>query len=168
MSASKKRNKKYTGPKYVAKNPMITFMGGMSGQHAEHLQNLKLANHIALSNLARGVGDKDDWDKIVGAINMAIVMCESGIGAEFRSTMEAGREALLTCGKRAVKNNHRFLFTGDELKVMNEAIECHNAQVENVRAIDIDRAANEVIRRVNYRINSTSVVKELAKENVVI
>ena len=46
---------------------------------------------------------------------------------------------------------------------MNLAMECHDTQLENVRALDVDRAAEEVERRVRHRINSTSVSAEIKK-----
>jgi len=164
MSRQKKRSKAYQGPKYVAKNPMITFFGGMGGQHYEHLQTTLLTNHTALSNMARGVGDKGDWERLVGATNVGIIMTEQGIGPEYERDMVAAREALVACGMRAVKNNHRFIFTGDELKVMNQALDVHDLQLKSVRAIDVDKAAHEVERRLRHRINSTSVMAEIRRE----
>lgn len=164
MSRQKKRNKAYAGPKYVARNPLVTFFGGMGGQHYEHLQNTLLINHTALSNMARGVGDKEDWERLVGAMNCAIIMTEQGIGPEYEADVVAAREALIACGKRAVKNNHRFIFTGDELKVMNQALDVHDLQLKSVRAIDVDKAAAEVERRLRHRINSTSVMAEIHRD----
>ena len=163
MASQKKRTKRYSGPKYIAKNPMVTFFGGMSDTHRSHLQATQLVNHAAMQAMTQGRGDKDQWDRLVGAINIALVMCEQGIGNEFRDDLNAAREAPLECGKRGAKTG-RFVFTGDELRAMNEAMDCHDAQLTNVRAIDVDRAADEVIRRLNHRINSTSVMKELEKE----
>jgi len=160
---AKKRTKAYR-PKYIARNVLSTMFGGMAGEHAEHLQTVNLQNHVALSNLARGVGDKNDWDRAVGMVNMAIVLCEQGFGPDFHAALVAGREALLSCGMRAVKNNHRFLFTGDELKAINAASERHDAQLEGIRAIDVERAYVEVERRLRHRINSTSVMAEIRKE----
>lgn len=137
----KPRNKKYQ-PKYVSINPMSTFLGGMSGEHADHLVKLNLLNHGALASIVRGSGTRDDWDRLVGAINMANILCE--------------------CGKRIVKTG-RVLFTGDELRAVNAGMAAHDAQLENVRAIDIDQAAAEVIRRVRHGINTTNVRAELAK-----
>lgn len=167
MSRQKKRTKRYAGPKYVAKNPMITFLGGMSGQHYAHLQNTLLANHTAMSNMARGVGDKNDWDRLVGAMNIALIMTEQGIGPEYEATMVAAREALVDCGKRAVKNHHRFIFNGDELQALNEAMDAHDLQLKSVRAIDVDKAAQEVERRLRHRINSTSIMAEIRKDQEV-
>ncbi|HEY0062480.1 MAG TPA: hypothetical protein VGC21_10185 [Telluria sp.] len=159
----KNRNKKYTGPKYVARNPMSTFLGGMSGDHMGHLQGLFARNHGAMVRMVQGAGTRDDWDLLVGAVNMGNVMCEQGIGNEFRLAMTAGRDALCEVGKRAAQTG-RFVFKGGEMAAMNEALDCHDAQLENIRAIDVERAADEVIRRVRHGINTTSVQAEIAKE----
>lgn len=158
----KKRSKPYR-PKYVARNPLSQFFGGMSSQHADHLQVLYLKNHNAMAAIVQGRGGRDEWDLLVGAVNMGNVMCEMGIGDEYRKQMLAGRDALCEVGKRALKTG-KFLFKGDELQAMNEAMACHDAQLENVRAIDIERASDEVIRRIRNRINTTNVWAELEKE----
>lgn len=157
-----KKRSKYR-PKYVATNPISTFFGGLSGDHADHLRVLNIRNHGALAAICDGRGTKAEFDLIVGAINMANVMCEQGIGDEFRAKTIAGRDAMLSMGKRALKTG-RFVFTGSELQAVNECMECHDAQLANIRAIDVDRAANEVERRVRHRINSTSVRAELERE----
>lgn len=158
----KPRNKKYT-PKYVCENPMKTFLGGMSDTHSDHLMTLNVRNHTALANLAQGRGTKADFDMLVGAINISNVMCEQGIGNEFREQTCAARDALIEIGKRFIRLG-KFALKGDELRALNDGMDCHDTQLENVRAIDVDRAAEEVIRRVKHRINSTSVVREMAKE----
>lgn len=160
----KPRNKKYQGPKYVCRNVLSTVFGGMGSSHAEHLRELQIKNHLAMAEMAQGRGTREQWNQIVGAINMANVMCEQGIGDEFRAQTIAARDAMLAVGKRAVKNNDRFVFTGDELQAINAALDCHDAQLENSRAIDVDRAAMEVERRVRHRINSTSVMREIRRE----
>lgn len=163
MATSKKRTKSYRGPKYIAKNPMETFLGGMSGVHREHLQKTNIINHAAMQAMVQGRGDKEQWDRLVGMNNIAIVLCEQGIGPEFREALIAGHDALVSCGVRSVRTG-RFAFTGDELKAMNLALELHDTQLENIRAIDVDRAAEEVVRRLNHRINSTSVMAEIRKQ----
>lgn len=156
---SKKPRKKYR-PKYVASNPISTFFGGLSGDHADHLVRLNIRNHGAMAAMVQGRGDRVQWDLLVGAINMGNVMCERGIGDEFRQQMIAGRDALCEVGKRALRTG-RFLFKGNELAAMNEALACHDAQLENIRAIDVERASDEVIRRIRHGINTTNVRKEL-------
>lgn len=158
----KKRTKKYR-PRQVSINPLSEIFGGMSDTHQPHLQRLLVVNSLALQAIVQGRGTRDDWDKLVGAVNIGNVMCEMGIGNEFREAMIAGRDALCEVGKRYMRSE-RFVFTGDELKAVNEAMACHTAQLENVRAVDVDRAAAEVIRRIQYGVNTTKVRVEAAKE----
>lgn len=162
MSKSKKPRKPYK-PKFVSTNPMTDYFGGLSGDHAEHFQRLSLRNHTALVMLEQGRGGRDQWDLLVGAINIANVMCEQGIGNEFRETTIAARDALLEVGKRGMLQK-RFLFRGDELRAVRAAVECHDAQLENSRAIDVERASDEVIRRLNHRINTTNVRAEIERD----
>lgn len=157
-----KRDKKYR-PKYVARNPMHTFFGGMSGAHAEEATELMTKNSLAMQAMVRGVATRENWNQLTGAINMAAVMCEQGVGPEYRWDVLAARDAMLEVGKRAMPTD-RFIFKGDEMRVLNEFMSIHEAQISAVRAIDIDRAAAEVIRRVRHRINSTSVAAEVARE----
>lgn len=154
-----KKPRKAYKPKYVAKNPMATFFGGMSGEHANQLMILNMKNHHALSAIVQGRGTRDDWDSLVHAINVGNVLCERGIGNEYRQDMLSARDALESCGKRIVKTDHVIL-TGDELKALNAGMAAHDAQLENVRYIDIDRADDEVSRRVRHHINTTDVRKE--------
>lgn len=163
MAGNSKKPRKKHKPKYVARNTMSTFFGGMSGEHSDHLVALNIKNHMSLSAIATGKANRDDWDRLVGAINMANVMCEQGIGNEFRSQTIAARDALRDIGKRAITGKP-FLCTGPELQVLNAAFECHAAQLENIRAIDVERAADEVLRRVRYGVNTTNVRAEVDKD----
>lgn len=158
----KKPRKAYKA-KYVAKNPILTFFGGMSNQHADELRILNIKNHGALAAIVQGNGTRDDWDAVVHAINVGNILCERGIGNEYRQDMLAARDALESCGKRIVKTD-RVILTGDELKALNVGMAAHDAQLENVRYIDIDRADDEVSRRVRHHINTTDVRKESAKQ----
>lgn len=160
MANSKKPRKAYK-PKYPPCNVLSMVFGGMSGDHMAHLRTIQIRSHSALAQMAQGQGTREGWDLLVGAINMANVMCEQGIGDEFRATTIAARDALLEVGKRIVTRNI-FTLKGDELNAIRAALECHDAQLENVRALDVDRAYTEVQRRIRERINSTSVVRELA------
>lgn len=151
----KKRDKKYGGPKRIVPNNISAFFGGMSDTHAEYLQRTKLSIHVAMSNIVRGVGEPFDWDDVNQAISMALVMSEQGIGANYVEEFKRGRDALIYCVER-YKRTGKFGFTGDELKALNEAISCHEAQMTCVRGIDVDRAANEVCRRLKNHINTTA------------
>lgn len=161
-SRAKPRNKKYR-PRAVSINPLTEIFGGMSGAHADHLRVLNLRNHAALAAMVQGRGTRSEWDMLVGAINMANVMCEQGIGNEFRAATIAGRNALCEVGKRYHRID-KFVLTGAELAALNEAFACHDAQLENIRAIDVERAADEVMRRIREGVNTTNVRAEMERE----
>ena len=159
-----KKRKSYQGRKYVSTNPLRTFFGGMQETHYEHLQTTLLINHASMVNIAQGNGSKDDWDRIVGAINIALIMTEQGSAPDHVELLKEAQQALIEIGKRAVKNSMRFIFKGDELRKLNEAMEVHDLQLQTARAIDLERAADEVCKRVRNRINSTNIMKEIGKE----
>lgn len=158
----KPRNKKYR-PKGTSIN-ILSIFGGMGDTHRDHLRRVQVQNHMAMAEMAQGRGTRAQWNRIVGAINIANVLCEQGIGNEFRAATIAARDALLAVGKRGVQNEDRFVFTGPELRAVNDALDAHDAQLENSRAIDIDLAAATVAHRVRHRINSTSVMREIQRE----
>lgn len=164
MSTKKKAKRcKAYKPREISRDPINEIFGGMSGVHAEHLQTVLLKNSFAFQELVQGRGTRDSFDRVVGAINVGNILTEQGVGNEFLGDVIAARDAMIEVGKRYHKLG-RFVLTGDELKTLNEFFACHTAQLENVRSVDIERAANEVIRRVRHHINSTTVAAEVRKD----
>jgi hypothetical protein len=158
----KPRNKKYR-PKGWTTN-VLSIFGGMGDAHHAHLRSNQLQTHAAMVTMSQGRGTLVQWKRLAGVLNIAGVMCEQGIGPEFKKVFIAAQTAMLEVGKRAVRNNGRFLFTGPEMVIVNEALDCHDVQLENSRAMDVDRAADEVMRRERYRIDHVSVMGEIRKE----
>lgn len=156
----KPRDKKYKGP-INRMNPLTMFSAMNSAAHAEYTVEMRTKTAASMANIMQGRGDKGAWDLLVGFVNVAKVLSGMGIGPEFHNTFHDAGEALLEMGVRSVSTS-RFVFTGPELKVMQEAISCHDAQLENIRAIDIDRALRQVEQRLRNKANNQSVAKELA------
>ena len=153
------RRKAYK-PKPVVQNPLNFIFGGLKRIDPEHLTDLNVKNHAAMHAMVHGRGTRDAWDLLVGAINMANVMCELGTGAEYRAELLAGRDALLAIGRRYLMVG-RFAFTDDEMRAMNLALEVHDAQLEASRVIDVERATDEVIRRVKNNSNTVRIDQAL-------
>ena len=151
MASSKKRNKAYR-PKALITNPLSFVFSGMQRIEGEHLTDLQVKNHSAMYEMVQGRGTRDGWDKLVGMINMSIVICELGTGAEYHAELLAGRDALYSVCVR-YRSIGKFIFTGDEMNAMNTALQIHDAQLEISRVIDIERATDEVIRRIRTGVN---------------
>lgn len=158
----KKRNKAYR-PRTVVQNPLNYFLGGLKKLDEEHLTELNLKNHAAVVSICQGRGTRDDWDKLVGMMNMALVLAETHFDLQYHELLIAGRDALQAIGKRWL-TLRKFVFRASELQALNDAIEVHEAQLAALRVIDVERAFDEVQRRVRLHINTVKVVAEDANE----
>jgi hypothetical protein len=151
----KPRCKKYHR-RMVVGNPIAHLLGGLRRVEGEHLTKLNTKNHAAMHCIVHGHGTRELWDQLVGAINMANVMCELGTGSEYRAELMAGRDALATLCARWRKTG-AWVLTGGEMQALNLALEVHDAQLEISRVIDVERAADEVVRRIHHNINTQQV-----------
>lgn len=161
MASKPKRDKKHR-PRAVH-NPVDFILSGLKRVDGELQTDLNARNHAAMQALVQGRGTRDSWDQLVGAINMANVLCEQGIGNEYRDQMLAGRDAL---AQVRVRYDERgvFVFKADEMQAVNLALEVHDAQLEAARVVDIERAGAEVLRRIRYRVNALGPKSLLASQ----
>lgn len=153
----KKRNKKYS-PRQVVQNPLNYILGGLKKIDSEHLTELNIKNHRAMSNMTHGDGTRDDWDKLSGMINMALVLDEQHFASDYTNDLLSARDAMIAVGKRYL-DSKRFIMRGEEMKVLNLAIDIHEAQLNALRVIDVERAFGEVQRRVRHKINAVSITE---------
>lgn len=156
---TKKRNKKYKA-KPVVQNPINYFLSGLQRIDGDHLVNLNIKNHAAMFKLTTGIGERHDWDVMVGCSNMAIVLCEQHFDMQYHEMLISSRDALHKVGKRYLEMN-KFIMTGDEMQAINNLLEVHEAQLNALRVIDVERAYDEVLRRINNRIGVKKIVDEV-------
>lgn len=167
MAANKpKRNKTYK-PRPIILNAIEFVRGGYKPVRQENLQKLALNNHGAMAAIAEGRGDLEHWKQLTGAVNIALIMCEMGIAPEYLPLANLAQDALVAMGKRNLQIG-RWVFKADELKVLNELFEVHEAQLAAARVIDIERATDIVKERLRGRCGirdvdwGDSMVKEAA------
>lgn len=152
----KKRTKKYK-PREVVLNPLNYFLGGLKKVDDEHLTELNVKNHLALVNMLQGNGTREDWDKLCGMVNMALVLTEQHFDRQYLDMLYKARDAIKEIGRRMIKI-HSFVLKGEEKTAIENALEVHEAQLTALRVIDIERATDEVYRRVKYHINTEKVM----------
>ena len=158
----KRRNKAYK-PKPVIQNPLNYLIGGLKRPDGEQITHVNVKNHLAMVNICNGSGTRDDFDRLCGMINMALVMSEMYFDDQYHDELIAARDSLHTMGMR-YRAKDVFVFTGDERNAMNQIFAIHEAQLEALRVIDIERAFNEVERRVKHRINTKPITKPINQE----
>ena len=147
----KKRNKKHV-PRTVVQNPLNYFLGGLKRIDADHLVELNSKNHSAMFCICNGLGTKEHFDRLTGMQNMALVLTELHFDNEYLEMLFAGREALHSLGQRYLKHG-KFVLTGDEMQKLNNSLDVHEAQLEALRVIDVERAYDEIQRRLKHNIN---------------
>ena len=151
----KKRNKKYK-PKTIVQNPLNYFIGGYKRIQGEELTDLYAKNHMAMVKLCSGQADRDTWDVLVGMINMSLVLAEQHFDDQYHEILLAARDGLHAIGKRYMDYG-RFVLKGEEMNALNNAMEVHEAQLEALRIIDIERAYDEIQRRIKHNHNTMNI-----------
>ena len=151
----KKRTKKYKA-RDVIQNPLNFFLGGLKRIGGEHLTELNSKNHASILAITQGRATKEHFDQLTGMVNMALVLTEMHFNNEYLAMLYESHDALHALGQRYLKIG-KFVFKAEELNSMNSAIEVHEAQLDVLRVIDVERAYDEIQRRLKYHINTKKI-----------
>ncbi|MDE1179475.1 hypothetical protein [Paraburkholderia sp.] len=105
--------------------------------------------HASAASLARGSGDKESWNVIVNALNIALVLSEdAGNNALGLEVVYAGQNAMIAVAER-FHRTERLVFAGGELQALNSALALFEQMVDTVTKRQYTRAAGETVRRKN-------------------
>ena len=107
---------------------------------------LRIKNHGALTAIAKGDGTRQDIDIIISAMNIAEALIRMGIGNPHEADMREAQDAMLTMARRGVEKGDRFVFTGQELSAVNFAMEIHEAQLDTITIVQLEKAVAMVKR----------------------
>ena len=135
--------------KYRRKHVLINTLGYVLesltpvSQHDSYLIDLKIKNHMAMTNLTQGKATKEDMDCLISMNNIVHALLRMGHGTEFKQYMDAGREALLDVCSRGAATK-RFLCRGPEITALNELLELHDAQLDVITIRDMEKAIDLV------------------------
>lgn len=155
-----KRNKKYK-PRQVIQNPMQFICGGFKKIDDEHKQVLNIKNSEAMLKIVNGTADKPDFDLLIGASNMALVLCEIHDHNNAHDDLIKARDALHSLGKRYLELD-RFVLKGDEMQAINHMLEIHDEQLNVMRVVDVERGYAEIQRRLRHHIGTKTIVERVA------
>jgi len=112
---------------------------------------LKIKNHQAMSCMVTGVGNRDDIDVLIAAMNVAEALAiTASLGDEYRSEITAAQNAIVSMGKRGIAKS-KFLFTGPELNAMNLGMEVHDAQLDACTVGQLEKALDFVAREIRAK-----------------
>ena len=133
-------------PKGVLPDPLAYVISGFKrvGNMSEGT-DLMIKNHLALDNVRRGEGTKDDIDDLIGALNIAEALAMLDIGSDWRVEIRAAQDALLSVGRRGAETG-KFILRGPELISLNLAMEVHDAQLSACTVAQLEKAMEVVMR----------------------
>jgi hypothetical protein len=106
--------------------------------------------HAAASALSRGDGDKGEWDRLVYAMNIAVILCETAGNKEVGlQPVYDAMNALIAMRERHQETG-RLVFGVNELPALNAGIEVWEALVDTVSRRQYVRASEEVLTRLSH------------------
>lgn len=142
-------------PKPVLQNTLGYVLESMTpvAKMEKYFVELKIKNHMALTNLTKGVATRQDIDALIQAINMVEALYRLGFGREYATEVRAGLDALHAVGVRGAESG-RFILKSEEMNALNESMELHDAQLEVITLKDMENAVklvNEELRQKRMR-----------------
>jgi hypothetical protein len=147
-------------PRPVLANPVAWVLESMTpvAKHGDHLIDLKIKNHGAMTALTQGRATRADMDLLIAMSNMIEALWTFGFGREYTDVMREGREALLEIARRGAATG-RFIVRAQEMNALNVFMELHDAQMEAITVGDIERAVALVRREIAAKRATAIVAK---------
>jgi 5-formyltetrahydrofolate cyclo-ligase len=139
-------------PKPVLVNPLLYVLESFRPvrAHDSYLVDLKIKNHGAMSNLTKGLADKEDVDALINMVNVVEALYRLGFGREYGEVVKDGLDALHDLGRRGVQTG-RFILKAQEMSHLNLIMELHDAQMDLVTIKDMERAIDLVNKEFAQR-----------------
>jgi len=97
-------------PKGVIMNPIAYVMESMTpvAKHDNFLIDLKIKNHMAMTNLTQGKATREDMDTLIPMANFVEALYRMGFGRDYATEVHKGLDALHAVSKRGAESG-RFL-----------------------------------------------------------
>ena len=126
-------------------NPVAYVVEGLKPvkEHDSYLIDLKIKNHGAMSNLTRGLADKEDVNTLINMVNVVEALYRLGFGREYGDVVKDGLDALHDMGKRGVQTG-RFILKAQEMSHLNLIMELNDAQMDLITIKDMEKAIDLV------------------------
>jgi len=138
MSRSKKPRKKYQ-PKPVTQHGGLVAiaMCHARGENASTLKpdqvtDLGVAYWLSFENLRTGDANEEAWSCVACALNVALVLAEKGIGADYEQALVTGN----------------FRLDGDALRDIETALQIHDQQMAMAKRWEVTAAMNTIYKRL--------------------
>ena len=104
---------------------------------------LLLRNHIAFDEIRTGRGTREHVDFLIHMVNMAEALAKLQLGRDWLPEIGQAQDAIYAMAQRGVSGK-KFLFTGEELGIVQTILELHDEQLKNCPVRKMEEALEEI------------------------
>jgi hypothetical protein len=118
--------------------------------HTDDQVDLNIAYWLAMNTMLTGASTEQDWSVVVCALNIALILTERGLGAEFEPYMV---KALTGAFRAKIRGDRTgvWRFDGEAINDIRAALEIHDEQVKIANRLELREAILEVYRRIDVK-----------------
>ena len=164
MSKPKKpRHKKYQPKRVTQHGGLVAIaMCHARGENASTLNgdqvtDLGVAYWLSFENLRTGSANEESWSCVACALNVALVLAEKGIGAEFERDLVKALDGTFRAKMRSSTSGN-FRLDGEALRDIEHALHIHDQQMQIAKRWEVTAAMNVIYAR----LEAGNVYKEAA------
>ena len=144
----RKRGKHFKGKGsgQVDRGAWLQAIGMQQPLTQEQQDDLGRAVHLSIERLRIGLPIEGDWHTLAAAVNVSMVLCEKGVGADYMPDILAAQDALLRIFDRHASTG-RWAFDGPAYTALTRAVAIHEAQAAAITRDGARAAMLEVRKR---------------------
>lgn len=106
---------------------------------------LLIRNHASFDEIREGRGTIEHVDILINMVNMVEALANLQLGRDWLPEIHAAQDAIYTMAQRGVSGK-KFLFTGEEMGLVQQIIELHDEQLKNC-SVKLMEKALEIINK---------------------
>lgn len=141
-----KPRKKYK-PKGVRMDTMTWVISGFKkvADVPDAGTKLLIRNHAAFDEIREGRGDKEHVDILINMVNMAEALAHLQLGRDWLPEIGQAQDAVYAMAQRGISGK-KFLFTGEELGIVQTILELHDEQLKNCPVRKMEQALDVIAK----------------------
>ena len=106
---------------------------------------LLLRNHAAFDEIREGRGTKEHVDMLIHMVNMVEALANLQLGRDWLPEIHQAQDAIFHMAQRGVSGK-KFLFTGEEIRIVQTIIELHDEQLKNCSVKLMEQALADIAK----------------------
>lgn len=111
------------------------------------MTDLGIAYWAAFHQMLHGSAREEDWAMVTCSLNVAMVLCEQGFGAEYEPYLVKALDGAFRSKVRA-DGLKVWRYDGEGINAIREALEVHDEQVKLATKGELRAAMQEVLHRI--------------------